>query len=89
MNTIALRVKWLLRNPDLYRNVSIGADGAIGIGYENDSRDEVSPRLTADDLADIDAAVNAAGGDVTARVGSVRLRAHPPRVTNPYALPTP
>lgn len=88
---IALAIKRLLRNPDLLRNVSIGADGSIGIGYENDSRDEIHATLSAADLADIDGAVAAVSGELTARVGSVRLQAYPERVRvrSIYTLPTP
>ena len=88
---IALAIKRLLRNPDLLRNVSIGADGSIGIGYENDSRDEIHATLSASDLADIDGAVAAVSGELTARVGSVRLQAYPERARarSIYTLPTP
>lgn len=86
-------IKRALRNPDTLRSTNIGADGGIGVGYDNsaDALDATRASLTRADLADIDKATAAADGIITVGVGSVRLQAYPERYVAPNlsALPTP
>jgi hypothetical protein len=62
-----------LRNPDLLRSQTVGADGAVGMGFETDGdRLEASSGvfIAESDLAVIDAAVATAGGETVPRVRS-------------------
>jgi hypothetical protein len=79
-----------LRNPDVNNRQDIGADGAIGIGFDTLTPGGVY--LTEDDLAQIDDAVAAADGTPRPRVGSqVLVSTFPYRTStgDPTILPTP
>lgn len=76
---IANAVRRVLRNPDSLRSVSIGADGSIGVGYDNDPLALAKAELTANDLREIDSAIASAGGASIQRVRSVELRATYPK----------
>jgi hypothetical protein len=82
VRTIAYAVKRAMRNPDTLRNTNIGADGAIGVGYDNDfeALAATSASLTKSDLASIDRAVAAATGVPYSAVRSIKLQAHPERI---------
>ena len=55
---LAYAVKRILRNPEAMRNMNIGADGSIGIGYDNDLEALQGVELTRDEFADIDAIID-------------------------------
>lgn len=82
-----------LRNPDLLRSQTIGADGAVGIGFETDTeRSAGGVFISDDDLAAIDAAVATVEGETVARVVSRRLAPALPygeRVVSITTLPLP
>lgn len=90
---LANAVKRGLRNPDTLRSTNIGADGAIGVGYDNgtESLANTGATLTRGDLSDIDKATEAVGGEVVTGIISVRLQAYPERYAAPdmSVLPTP
>lgn len=90
---LANAVKRALRNPDTLRNTTIGADGAIGVGYDNGSEAlaNTRARLGRADLADIDKATQAVGGEIVVGASSVRLQAYPERYAPPNmnVLPLP
>lgn len=90
---LANAVKRALRNPDTLRSTNIGADGAIGVGYDNGTESLSNTRATLDrkDLADIDKATEAVGGQVVTGASSVRLQAYPERYAprDITVLPTP
>jgi hypothetical protein len=82
-----------MRNADTLRSTNIGADGSIGVGYDNSwaALAATSCALTLDDLRTIDRATIAGGGTVVSGVVSRKLLAH--SETYPPAdltiLPTP
>lgn len=84
---LAEAVHRYLRNPDVLRSTTIGADGAVGIGYDN-SPDALAARgvyISEGDLVLIDAAVAAAAGvPAPSRLRSVRLHS-----TSPWNQPPP
>lgn len=90
---LANAIKRALRNPDTLRNTTIGADGAIGVGYENswDALAATGAALTRQDMADIDKATQAVGGEIVTGSSSVRLQAYPERFAPPNmnVLPLP
>lgn len=90
---LANAIKRALRNPDTLRNTTIGADGSIGVGYENtwDALAATGAALTRQDLADIDKATQAVGGEIVTGSSSVRLQAYPERYAPPNmnVLPLP
>jgi len=75
VKTLANAVKNALRNPDVLRSATIGADGSIGVGYDNTLADILAnaARLSASDYQDIDLAVMVAEGTLPSSVNSVRL----------------
>lgn len=90
---LANAVKRALRNPDTLRNTTIGADGAIGVGYENswEALAATGAALTRQDMADIDKATQAVGGEIVTGSSSVKLQAYPERYAPPNmnVLPLP
>jgi len=88
---LAYAVKRILRNPEAMRNMNIGADGSIGIGYDNDLEALQGVELTRDEFADIDAAAGAVGDDLASRTSSIKMQAYPERYAPPdmSILPTP
>ena len=84
---LAEAVRRFLRNPDLLRSTTIGADGAVGVGYDNtlEALQAAGIYVSAGDLALVDAAVAAASGSpARSKVGSVRLRS-----SSPWSQPRP
>ena len=81
VKTLANAVKRAMRNPDTLRSTNIGADGGIGVGYDNGwaALAATSAMLTADDLRTIDKATVAGGGTVVSGVVSRKLLAHSER----------
>lgn len=90
---IANAVKRGLRNPDTLRSTTIGADGGLGIGYDNSTEAlaNTGATLTKGDLSDIDKATQAVGGEIVTGASSVRLQAYPERYAprDMTILPTP
>lgn len=86
---IAENVKRVLRNPDALRSVSIGADGSIGIGYDNSPPALAAVGLSPEDLFDIDSAMGAVTGQPIRRVGSVKLSMWPVPEPDMTILPLP
>lgn len=84
---LAEAVRRYLRNPDVLRTTTIGADGAVGVGYDNslDALQAAGIYISDGDLALIDAAVGAASGVAApSRVRSVRVRS-----SSPWSQPRP
>jgi len=75
VKTLANVVKNALRNPDVLRSTTIGADGSIGVGYDNTAADILAnaAMLSAADYRSIDLAVLSASGTTPSAVNSVRL----------------
>ncbi len=82
---LANATKTALRNPDTLRSTTIGADGSIGVGYDNSTEALANTRaaLSRTDLADIDKATQAVGGEIVTGGSSVRLQAYPERYAPP------
>lgn len=82
VRTVALAVKRAMRNPDTLSSTNIGADGGIAVGYDNKIEDlkATSAHLSNADLAMVDRAVAAAGGQAYSSVRSVKLQAHSERI---------
>lgn len=79
VKTIANAVKRALRNPDVLHSATIGADGSIGVGYDNLPADNLASaaQLTPLDYRAIDLAVLSTEGQIPSSVNSVRLvRSH-------------
>jgi hypothetical protein len=93
VKTLANAVKRAMRNPDTLRSTNIGADGGIGVGYDNGwaALAATAAALTADDLRTIDRATIAGGGTVVSGVVSRQLLAHSERYASDSLafLPTP
>jgi hypothetical protein len=81
VKTLANAVKRAMRNPDTLRSTNIGADGGIGVGYDNGwaALAATAAALTADDLRTIDQATVAGGGTVVSGVVSRKLLANSER----------
>lgn len=80
-----------LRNPDLLRSQTIGADGAVGIGFETGTDAPSGVYISTHDLAVIDAAVAGAEGESVPRIRSRVLTSSFPYRTSASngTLPTP
>lgn len=90
---LAEAVRRFLRNPDALRSETIGADGSVGIGFDNSAEALAASGIYIDgaDLARIDAAVAAAAGSTPpAAVRSIRLTSSSPwSQPPPSSLPLP
>lgn len=93
VKTLANAVKRAMRNPDTLRSTNIGADGSIGVGYDNlwAALAATAAMLTADDLRTIDRATIAGGGIVVSGLVSRKMLAHSERYPpgDLTILPTP
>lgn len=87
---VVVDMAWrVLSNPDMFRTTTVGADGAVGVGYFSTEILRARVALAAGDLDEIDRALRQTGQGYSVSMGRRMLNVDYGRQSTTPTLPTP